>query len=132
MQVHHHGHGPACQRGHQDDAQHVRHALDARGEVDFRHVESAGDERETGDHEQHGANVGRIVRERDWVENADESQGAGAGERRRGHAHKGDEELVQMVCKQPATHPLAKARAHERTDHVVWAAAEQEHEGRAG
>ena len=97
MQVHHHGHGPACERGHQDDAQHVGHALNARGEVNLGHIEAAGDKREARNHEQHGTDIGRIMRKCDRVEDADESQSARAGERRRSHTYKGDKELVQMM-----------------------------------
>ena len=102
------------------------------GEVYLRHVKAAGDEWEAGDHEQHGADVGGVVVERDRVEYADEPQRAHAGERRHRHRHEGDEELVQVVREQSASRPLAESGTDERADHVVGRTAEQEHEGRAG
>ncbi len=68
----------------------------------------------------------------DRIEDADESQHAGAGERRDGDAYEGDEELVEVVREQLAAQPVAEAGSDERADHIEGAAAEQEHEGRAG
>ena len=68
----------------------------------------------------------------DRIEQANQSQHAGACQRGDGHADERHEELVEMVGEQAATQPVAEAGANERADHVVRAAAEQEHEGCAG
>ena len=66
------------------------------------------------------------------VEQPDQSQCAGAGERRDGHAYEGHEELVEMMGEQTPTQPMAETGTDEGADHVEGAAAEQKHEGCAG
>lgn len=59
------------------------------------------------------------------VEQPDQSQCAGAGERRDGHAYEGHEELVEMMGEQTPTQPMAETGTDEGADHVEGAAAEQ-------
>ena len=55
-----------------------------------------------------------VVLQGDRIEQANQSQHAGACQRGDGHADKRHEELVEMVGEQAATQPVAEAGADER------------------